>query len=117
MVVPHLGPGLRAEQRAEEALYGWDRVGALKPGRRIAVRPFKGMGSKVAGDYVSSDDAGLVRRLFLVPLPAFLPVAPHQLHADPIHPLDVVGIPAPVFVEQSQQGGYGDTTRWTGRML
>ena len=43
-------------------IHAWDRMGALKPGRRIAVRPFKGMGSKVVGDYVSSDDAGIVVR-------------------------------------------------------
>ena len=60
--VPYLGPGLRAEQRADAPQYDWGRVRALKPGRRIAVRPFKGMGRKVVGDYVSSDAAGIVVR-------------------------------------------------------
>ena len=59
---PYLGPGLRAEQRADAPQYDWGRVRALKPGRRIAVRPFKGMGRKVVGDYVSSDAAGIVVR-------------------------------------------------------
>ena len=60
--VPHLGPGLRAEEETEEPVYDWGRVRALTPGRRLAVRPFKGVGSKVVGDYVSSDAAGLVVR-------------------------------------------------------
>ena len=61
--VPHLGPGLKAEQKTQEPVYDWGRVRALKPGRQIVVRPFKGMGRKVVGDYVSSDAAGIVVRM------------------------------------------------------
>ena len=61
--VPYLGPGLRAEQRAEDPVHDWGRVRALKPGRQIVVRSFKGMGRKVVGDYASSDAAGIVVRM------------------------------------------------------
>ena len=53
-----LGPGLRAE----EARRDWSRVQALPSGQQIVVKPFKGMGPKVKGAYVSSDAGHLVVR-------------------------------------------------------
>ena len=54
-----LGPGLRADEPRRD----WSRVQALPSGQQIVVKPFKGMGPKVKGAYVSSDaDRLIVRR-------------------------------------------------------
>ena len=47
----------------DERVRDWSRIHELRPGHRIAVRPFKGMGSKVLATYVSSDAAKIVVRL------------------------------------------------------
>lgn len=53
-----LGPGLRADEPRRD----WSRVQALPSGQQIVVKPFKGMGPKVKGAYVSSDAGRLIVR-------------------------------------------------------
>jgi len=53
-----MGPGLRAE----EPRHDWSRVQALPDEQKIVVKPFKGMGPKVKGVYVSSDADRLIVR-------------------------------------------------------
>ena len=52
------GPGLRAEESRQD----WSRVQALPADQKIVVKPFKGMGPKVKGVYVSSDAERLIIR-------------------------------------------------------
>ena len=53
-----LGPGLHAEEPRQD----WSRVQALPADQKIVVKPFKGMGLKVKGTYVSSDAGQIVVR-------------------------------------------------------
>ena len=51
-------PGLRAEEPRRD----WSRMQALPADQKIVVKPFKGMGPKVKGAYVSSDAERLIVR-------------------------------------------------------
>ena len=53
-----MGPGLHAE----EPRHDWSRVQALPADQKVVVKPFKGMGPKVKGVYVSSDAERLIIR-------------------------------------------------------
>ena len=52
-------PGVASGLQALEPLQDWDRVHQLRPGSRVVVKLFKGMGRKVAGSYASSDEVGI----------------------------------------------------------
>ena len=53
-------PGVASGLQAREPLQDWDRVHQLRPGSRVAVKLLKGMGSKTADGYESSDEGGIV---------------------------------------------------------
>ena len=53
-----MGPGLHAA----EPRHDWSRVQALPADQKVVVKPFKGMGPKVKGVYVSSDADRLIVR-------------------------------------------------------
>lgn len=53
-------PGVASGLQAREPLQDWDQVHQLRPGSRVVVKPFKGMGRKTAGSYASSDEGGIV---------------------------------------------------------